>query len=242
LSISVIRVISLIRVYNSCNFPFANIQSKILIQKSKIAFVPLVYQQNINAVTRMGVWHIAETEDFFRLVPLQKDITHPHKRLQHLAGRYLLKELYPDFPLALIKIAGTRKPFLEDEAYHFSISHCRDYAAVLISKEKRAGVDIELVNDKIDRIMPKFLTAEEGFLIPHGAIKKTATLFWSVKEAVYKWQGTGGTDFKEHIRIQKYTGNLDEGIVYCLFKEAIVLQVHYLFFNGNFLTWVLSDH
>ena len=204
--------------------------------------MPLVYQQNINAVTKMGVWHIAETEDFFKAVPLQKEITHPHKRLQHLASRFLLKDLYPDFPLSLIKIADTRKPFLEDEAYHFSISHCRDYAAVLISKALRAGVDIEMVNEKIDRIIHKFLTAEECFLFAEGEIKKTATLFWSVKESVYKWQGTGGTDFKKHIRIEKFTGNLQEGIVHCIFKNTTPLQVHYLFFNNNFLTWVLSDH
>jgi len=204
--------------------------------------MPLVYQQNINAVTKIGVWHIAEAEDFFATVPLQKEITHWHKRLQHLAGRFLLKELYPNFPLPLIKIADTRKPFLEDEAYHFSISHCRDYAAVMISKVFRAGVDIELVNDKIERILHKFLTDEERLLMYEGAVQKTATLFWSVKESIYKWQGTGGTDFKKHIRIEKYTGNLDKGIVYCQFKNQISLQVHYLFFNGNFLTWVLSDH
>ena len=204
--------------------------------------MPLVYQQNINAVTKIGVWHIAEEEDFFASVPLQKEITHWHKRLQHLAGRFLLKELYPDFPLALIKIADTRKPFLEDEAYHFSISHCRDYAAVLISKSLRAGVDIELVSDKIDRILHKFLTKEESLLIADGTLQQTATLFWSVKESIYKWQGTGGTDFKKHIHIEKFTGNLDEGIVYCMFKNKIPLQVQYLFFNGNFLTWVLSDH
>ena len=204
--------------------------------------MPLVYQQNINAVTKLGVWHITEQEDFFATVPIRSEITHWHKRLQHLAGRFLLTELYPDFPLSLIKIADTRKPFLEDEAFHFSISHCRDYAAVLISKTSRAGVDIELVNEKIDRIVHKFLTEEELSLITETTVAKTATLFWSVKESVYKWQGTGGTDFKKHIRIQKFTGNQDEGIVYCLFKNKIPLQVHYLFFNGNFLTWVLSDH
>ena len=204
--------------------------------------MPLVYQQNINAVTKMGVWHIAETEDFFAAVPLQKEITHPNKRLQHLAGRFLLKELCPDFPLQLIKIATTRKPFLEDEAYHFSISHCRDYAAALISKEQRVGVDIELVNEKIDCIIPKFLTTKECALIPQGDMKKVATLFWSVKETIYKWQGSGGTDFKKHINIEKFTGNLDEGIVHCLFKNSIQLQVRYLFFSGNFLTWVLSFH
>jgi len=204
--------------------------------------MPLVYQQNINAATQMGVWHISEAEDFFSIVPVQNEITHPHKRLQHLAGRFLLKALHPDFPLELIKIADTRKPFLEDEAYHFSISHCKDYAAVIISKNQRCGVDIELVNDKIDRIIPKFLTAEECFLMPEDATKKNATLFWCAKESIYKWQGSGGTDFKKHIRIESYTGNLDKGIVHCLFKNKIALQVHYLFLNDNFLTWVLSDH
>jgi phosphopantetheinyl transferase len=203
--------------------------------------MPLVYQQNINAVTKIGVWHITEAEDFFAHIPLQKEITHWHKRLQHLAGRFLLKEIYPDFPLELIQVASTRKPFLQNEAYHFSISHCRDYAAVLISKTQRAGVDIELVNKKIGPIMPKFLTDQEQFLLPRGAMEKTATLFWSVKEAVYKWQGTGGTDFKQHICIKKITGGPDQGIVHCLFKNAIALQVNYLFFNNNFLAWVLSD-
>lgn len=202
--------------------------------------MPLVYQQNINAVTKIGVWHIAETEQFFTGIPLQREITHWHKRLQHLAGRFLLKELYPDFPLELIKIADTRKPFLEDEAYHFSISHCRDYAAVLISKELRTGVDIEMENEKIERIIPKFLTDEEYLLIAPATLEKTATLFWSVKESIYKWQGSGGTDFKKHIRIVSITGILDEGVVECVFKNKIHLTVHYLFFNSNFLTWVLS--
>jgi phosphopantetheinyl transferase len=115
--------------------------------------MPLVYQQNINAITKIAVWHITETEDFFLAsVPVQREIKHWHKRLQHLAGRLLLKELYPDFPVALIQIADTKKPFLENEPYHFSISHCGDYAAVIVSKTFRVGVDVELVNLKIEQI------------------------------------------------------------------------------------------
>ena len=123
--------------------------------------MPLVYQQNINATTKIGVWHIAEAEDFFlRQVPLQRTITHWHKRLQHLAGRLLLKELYPEFPLGEILIADTKKPFLENEAWHFSISHSGDYAAAMVSKEYRVGVDVEWGNPKIGEIRHKFL--EEG--------------------------------------------------------------------------------
>ena len=74
--------------------------------------MPLVYQQNINLTTKLGVWHIAEEKDFFlQQVPLQRQITHPNKQLQHLAGRYLLKELYPDFPYKLIRIAEQENPF-----------------------------------------------------------------------------------------------------------------------------------
>ncbi len=205
--------------------------------------MPLVYQQNINATTKIAVWHITEKEDFFlEQVPIQREIRHPHKRLQHLAGRLLLTELYPDFPVSLIRIADTKKPFLENEPYHFSISHCGDYAAVIVSKTNRVGVDVELVNEKIDRITNKFLTKEEGFLMPRGALRKTATLFWSVKESIYKWNSKIGVDFKKHIVINKFTGDLKEGVVNCVFKNKTELAVHYLAFNGNFLTWVLTDH
>ncbi len=203
--------------------------------------MPLVYQQNINAVSKMGVWHITEKENFFlQQVPLHKEITHPHKRLQHLAGRWLLKELYPDFPLQLIKIADTRKPFLPGEAFHFSISHCGDYAAVVVSKEYRVGVDIEAITDKIQRIIPKFLTAAEQEFLNKDSISKNATLLWSVKEAVYKWKSTGGVDFKKHINIKSIQRAADEGVVHCMFDNKTDLQVHYLFFSKHSLTWLLT--
>ena len=124
--------------------------------------MPLVYQQNINAATKIGVWHITEAEDFFlKEVPLKRDISHWHKRLQHLAGRLLLKEMYPDFPLRLIKIADTKKPFLEDEPFHFSISHCGDYAAAIAAKNNRVGIDVEIPTDKVSRIRNKFISPEE---------------------------------------------------------------------------------
>jgi phosphopantetheinyl transferase len=226
---------------------FSNLISSIKVNiqaltiRHSIFNMPLVYQQNINAVTKMGVWHITEPEDFFlQQVPLQKEITHWHKRLQHLAGRYLLKELYPDFPLTLIRIASTRKPFLEDDAYHFSISHCGDYAAVVVSKDYRAGVDIESIKPQIERVQHKFLSPSENELVPEGQLLPMATLIWSVKEAVFKWKGDGGVDFKKDIVVKNIAAQHNEGIVHCLFNNAIHLQVHYLYFNNNYLTWLVT--
>lgn len=208
--------------------------------------MPLVYQQNINAVTKIGVWHIAEEEDFFlKQVPLQRTITHWHKRLQHLAGRLLLKELYPYFPVKLIQIADTRKPFLENEPYHFSISHCGNYAAAMVSKEYRVGVDVELVNPKIELIQFKFMSEME-LKIGNEQLaignRQWATLCWSVKESIYKWWGIGGVDFKKDIVIKTISGDAGEGIVHCVFKKDRELHVHFLHFNDNYLTWVLTDH
>lgn len=122
--------------------------------------MPIFFQQEIDKDTRFAIWKIEEAEPFFN-VPLQRHITHPHKRLQHLAGRYLLKHLFSDFPLELIKVADTRKPYLEDEAFHFSISHCGDYAAAIVSRNKRVGVDIEIPTPKVEKIKHKFLHPEE---------------------------------------------------------------------------------
>ena len=221
--------------------------------------MPLVYQQNINATTKIAVWHITEAEDFFlRTVPVQREIRHWHKRLQHLAGRLLLKEMYPDFPVELIRIADTKKPFLENEPFHFSISHCGDYAAAMVSKTARVGVDVELLNDKIEKIQHKFTGDEELKIFAQrsaGNIQylpvrqagsifniQSLTLCWSVKESIFKWWGNGAVDFKDDIVIKSITGLPEQGIVHCIFKNEFVIDVHYLFFNSNFLTWVLTDH
>ena len=206
--------------------------------------MPLVYQQNINATTKIAVWHITEEEDFFlKQVPLQKNIGHWHKRLQHLAGRLLLKEMYPMFPLELIQIADTKKPFLENEPFHFSISHCGDYAAAIASKSFRAGVDVELLNEKISQIQHKFIFKHElkalhrQYTMPEN---KMLTLIWSVKESVFKWWGNGNVDFKKDIKLKTISGNPEQGSIHCIFKKEQELIIHYLYFNNNFLTWVLT--
>jgi phosphopantetheinyl transferase len=248
----------------------------LILQHGKITvifpYMPLIYQHQINENSHLGVWHIAEGEAFFlERVPLQREITHWHKRLQHLAGRFLLTELVPDFPHELIRIADTRKPFLENEAWHFSLSHCGDYAAAIVSRDKRVGVDVELVSEKVERVQGKFLTEEEWGMIQGlgadrwplvvgreamgvdrwalGGNSQLSTLHyqlltacWSIKEALFKWKGTGEIDFKKHLRIERIELKDNEGKAYCrFFKDAnIELVVNFLFFNENCLSWVMS--
>lgn len=206
--------------------------------------MPLFYQHIINNSAKIGVWHIEEPESFFtEKVPLPvQHISHPHKKLQHLAGRYLLQELFPGFPYHLIEIADTRKPFLPNEAYHFSISHCGNYAAVLISKDRRVGVDIEIVTNKADKIKAKFLNQIELNNIQHSTFNiQYSTLLWSCKEAVFKWYGDGGVDFKNHIHLQFDELNDDRGEMACVFtkKKEETLYLSYQKLNNLWLAWVI---
>lgn len=204
--------------------------------------MPLFYQQNINATTRLAVWKIEETEEFFSgTIPLQRTIAHPHKRLQHLAGRYLLRFLFPDFPYETIAIAKTNKPYLLNEAYHFSISHCGDYAAAIVSSTSRVGIDVELVTDRVVKIAKKFLHEEEQkmFNLQSSMFNiQQLTLLWSCKEAMFKWWGNGEVDFSAMMRIELFE-LVTKGNIQAAFKE-IPLQLQYEFFGKLCLVWVVQ--
>ncbi len=205
--------------------------------------MPIFFQHQINETTRLGIWKIEETEDFFKgNVPQHRDVTHPHKRLQHLAGRFLLQFLFPDFPYVLIQIADTSKPFLSGEQYHFSISHCGDYAAAIVSKDSRVGIDIEIPVERIVRIRDKYLSSNEKIKWSVGGLKpdvRTLTLLWSCKESVFKWYGDGGVDFRKHIQIQKIIE--EEKRIECFFvKTNQQLIAHYLQLNDLTLVWIIN--
>ena len=225
--------------------------------------MPLFYQHNINENTKLGIWKIEEPEAFFvQAVPLKREITHPHKRLQHLAGRYLLKTLFPGFPYEEIMIADTKKPYLPYEQYHFSISHCGGYAAAIVSKSERVGIDIEIPTEKIEKISHKFLNEAERKMFPVSDFPflinnekdqnykpqttnhklQLLTVLWGAKETVFKWWGWGSVDFSEHILLQPFALN-DAGSFEAEFIrgiETFTLHLHYKLFDGLCLVWLVS--
>ena len=204
--------------------------------------MPIFFQQQINENTRLGIWKIEESEEFFKgNVPQHRDVTHPHKRLQHLAGRFLLQYLFPDFPYELIQIADTRKPYLPAAQFHFSISHCGDYAAAIVSSESRVGIDVEIPVEKIITIADKFLSAreKEDFIDKAKPDLALLTLLWSAKESVFKWYGFGAVDFKNHITIKSIEESSE--IINCQFsKSNRQLTINYKQFIPLCLSWVVE--
>lgn len=211
----------------------------------------LFYQHNINDSTRLGLWKIEEPETFFlEAVPDNAQVTHPYKRLQHLAGRYLLPGLFPDFPTRDILIADTRKPFLPNEVYHFSISHCGNFAAAIVSSKRRVGVDIELVTPRLRAIAHKFVDHDEKVFLrewehlPQIHLQIT-TILWSAKEAIFKWYGFGQVDFRQHIQLSAipvFHANEWMTLSFLFLKhEPLPLTVHAKVFDSLVLAYVTSE-
>lgn len=208
--------------------------------------MPLVYSRDLSTDTRLGLWHIAEDEHFFNgMAAHSREIKHPHKRLQHLAGRHLLTVLFPDFPLSEIKMGVTRKPFVATDNWHFTISHCGDYVAALISRSHPCGIDIEEPKEKIIALSQKFFNQREdemqqGYSIPQALY---ATIIWCIKEAVFKWYGLGGVDFAGDIQVTQLWINEDLCMAKVFIKKEMnkELLVQGVLFEDLVLMWVVSQ-
>jgi 4'-phosphopantetheinyl transferase EntD len=204
--------------------------------------LPIFFSHSIDQHSRLAIWHITEPEDFFlEKVPLSRSITHPHKRLQHLAGRYLLQYLFPDLPIHLIQIADTRKPYLASESHHFSISHCGDYAAAIVSTSSRVGVDIEHHSERIRRIQHKFLNDHE-LQLEEKLGEFFPTIIWSAKESMFKWYSLGEVDFQEHLQIREVIETNGQLVLFSdLPKMGVVrLDLQLRCFGQLICTWVKS--
>lgn len=210
--------------------------------------MPLFYQQNINATTKMAIWAIEEPLAFFESklqgrVEASKNIMHPVKRTQHLAGRLLLQTMLPALDVNSIQYAANGKPYFENANIHFSISHCNGYAACAISEEGPVGIDIELIHERIKKVAPKFLHTtelEKINTLNEEAQLKEMSFVWAAKEAMYKMNEKLGVNFSEHLRIEGLTNNTKAMMSASILSEAAALdvQIHYEL-RENFV-WAVS--
>ena len=205
--------------------------------------MPLVFQRKFPNQVTVGVWHIEEKENFFRLNgQIVRNIPHPHKRLQHLAGRFLLQQLNKDLQLGDILIDENNKPYFENDHCHFSISHCGDYAAVVVSEQVPAGIDVEVISPLALKLSSKFMNRTEMDFLTQDVKedRKIATAIWSIKEAVFKWYGKGKVDFKKDIVVgQSPLTIVDNTIPVSFYKEGgenLDLHIHWL--DDYVLVWV----
>ena len=163
--------------------------------------MPIIEDLNLLSKTRLIIWEITEDlEDLRSGVILDKDSvklladrkSEIHKK-QFLAIRSILKEIsvYDQN----LKYNELGRPILIDDK-NLSITHSGNYAALIISDHK-VGIDIEVVGDKILKVTDKFLETE--LIYPQVLNKKTALIYWNIKESIFKSVENSGIDFRKNI-------------------------------------------
>lgn len=153
--------------------------------------------------TDIYLWKI--TEDFntlFRQVQL-KDVSlarlEKMKSESHqkgfLAVRMLLQHLgHSDLDLYYDAFG---KPHLNGEK-HISISHSREFSAIVIS-DKKIGIDLEKLKDKTLKIAPRYMDISQLEELSEEEKIVKATIVWGIKETIFKIKNESGISFPEHI-------------------------------------------
>jgi len=172
--------------------------------------MPLYKTIRVNDFTKVLVWKIDESlEDLtmgIKLTERSKKRVEAMKSVLHKQGfmsiRQLLKQAgYADTDVFYDAFG---KPHLKDKNY-LSISHSFTFTAIIISKKKPVGIDVEKQRDKIVKIAHKFTPIEEyNTLANHEALVSKLTVVWGAKESLYKIYGKKKLRFLHHIYIEDF--------------------------------------
>ncbi len=174
----------------------------------------------------VALWQISENISFFENQLPKEDLEYinskysdisknkklkakqKEKKLERLAVRFLLKKLVQQMNLdyTFLEKTETGKPFLTtkkgNKNLNLSISHDFPFCAAIIDKNSEVGIDIQSLTPKISRVFHRVMSQEEQ---KKAQTLKQQTLFWSSKEALYKYADIEGLFFKEDLNVNSIT-------------------------------------
>lgn len=122
-----------------------------------------------------------------------------HRKREFLGVRLALKALLGKEVVVIYNEDG--KPFLADKSLQISISHSKNWIAVLVHPKLAVGIDIECPSPKIEKVYTRFLSELEQQEIYQERDTRKLQLAWSAKEALYKIIGKEAVDFAKQLRI-----------------------------------------
>ena len=170
----------------------------------------ILFKENINSECTLGIWNITESySELYSKVVLQDEeiktldsFGSDARKIEWLSVRVLLRELTGK-ELTII-YNGNRKPFIKGNSYQISISHSNNLTAVLISKDKKVGLDLEFMSGKISKVADKFINDKESITTNPELQKYHLYLHWCAKEAMYKICDKQDINFRDGLTIYPF--------------------------------------
>lgn len=183
--------------------------------------MPLKFKKKINSDISLGIWEITESEnellsnlclkdkeeDFF------KSLKNTTRRKHWLAYRNTIKTFLKDDDTEIYYDDNSKPHFLNLD-YNFSVTHSGDFAAVILSKNNKVGIDIEKINPRVKKLITKFLNDYEikNFETSDNISIEKLYVYWCAKESLLKLYGKRNLDFKKNIIIHDFEYDKDTNI------------------------------
>jgi len=194
----------------------------------------------------IGVWQLSESENNLLTKfsedelsdPLFTRYSHGKRKAEWLSARLLLREMIGN-EFSITYLASGRPILNHGNFRKISITHSRNFVAVIVHKSKNIGIDIEDTTRDFKRIEKRFLSEEElRFLGEDNMLK---CLYWCTKEAVFKLVEEEGIEFREQIIVSQKSENENQFQARFITPEKNTdYLVNFEYFSENCMVWVVE--
>jgi phosphopantetheine--protein transferase-like protein len=162
------------------------------------------------------------------------------RKKEWLTTHYLLENIFKN--KTTYSYNNINKPILINKIEKISISHSSNYATVIVSSNKKVGIDIEEITPRIHKIAHKFLhESEKSFIETDNKNTELLYVIWCAKEAIYKLSDDF-LDFASQIIIEKFNisneNKLKATVIFPSFTKIIDLQ--YIISDKFVIVWVID--
>ena len=209
----------------------------------------LIRKEHTDTGGLLGIWKMEESREELlthfpehlrpKAVAYTGNIRSQQRSIEWLSSRAMLFILlgedksiqnYPD-----------GRPYLADHSHLISISHTKEYAALLLHHSLPVGIDIERRSERIKKIADKFISESE-YIDPSRKVIHQL-LHWSAKESLFKLMNQQGVDFRQHLHIQPFIP-MDSGTMIATETRTELSRtflIRYEVHDEYVLTWVTGD-
>ncbi len=158
----------------------------------------------------LGIWDITEDyEELFSRLSLRQEeerllnsFACDLRKIEWLSVRVLLRQM-SGHELSII-YNGNRKPFIEGNSFHISISHSNNLSSILLSRNHKVGIDLEFMSHRISKISHRFINEKEQITPDEDLKRYHLYIHWCAKEALYKICDKQDINFRKNIIIEPF--------------------------------------
>lgn len=204
----------------------------------------LYFRKDISPHNMLAIWHIEENKrDLLAMLNNKgwyteiENLPAETRSIEKLAVRVLLKEILQEEKQIFYSEQGM--PYLKDSAFNISISHTKNFAAILLGTKQNMGIDIEQITEKVKRVKDKFIRFGEQ-INPDKELNHLL-IHWSAKEALFKAFHRQISDLKNEVIIQPFCPEESGKIFASVIGVNKQVEVHYFVTDAFVLSYCLTN-